>query len=48
MTGLKNCKQFGIPLLDGSCWSQLKFNKKKLKKKKSRIQSSGGVDKIAF
>ena len=42
----KLCKQFEIPLLDSSYWSQLKFNKKLKKEKQNPI--FGGVDKIVL
>ncbi|MFC6877716.1 hypothetical protein ACFQZF_08315 [Flavobacterium myungsuense] len=40
----KICKQFEIPMPDGSYWSKLKFNKKFKKEKLNPI--FGGVDKI--
>ena len=40
----KLCKQFEIPMPDGSYWSKLKFNKKYKKEKLNPI--FGGVDKI--
>lgn len=42
----KLCKQFEIPMPDGSYWSKLKFNKKFKKEKLNPI--FGGVDKIAL
>jgi hypothetical protein len=42
----KICKQFEIPMPDGSYWSKLKFNKKFKKEKLNPI--FGGVDKIVL
>ena len=42
----KLCKQFEIPMPDGSYWSKLKFNKKYKKEKLNPIFS--GVDKIVL
>ncbi len=42
----KLCKQFEIPMPDGSYWSKLKFNKKFKKEKFNPI--FGGVDKIVL
>jgi hypothetical protein len=42
----KLCKQFEIPMPDGSYWSKLKFNKKYKKEKLNPI--FGGVDKIVL
>nr|WP_315174945.1 hypothetical protein [uncultured Flavobacterium sp.] len=42
----KMCKQFEIPMPDGSYWSKLKFNKKFKKEKLNPI--FGGVDKIVL
>lgn len=42
----KICKQFEIPMPDGSYWSKLKFNKKFKKDKLNPI--FGGVDKIVL
>ncbi|MCC9072723.1 hypothetical protein LNQ49_14140 [Flavobacterium sp. F-65] len=42
----KLCKQFEIPMPDGSYWSKLKFNKKCKKEKLNPI--FGGVDKIVL
>lgn len=42
----KICKQFEVPMPDGSYWSKLKFNKKFKKEKLNPI--FGGVDKIVL
>lgn len=42
----KLCKQFEIPMPDGSYWSKLKFNKKFKKEKLNPV--FGGVDKIVL
>jgi hypothetical protein len=42
----KLCKQFEVPMPDGSYWSKLKFNKKFKKEKLNPI--FGGVDKIVL
>jgi hypothetical protein len=42
----KICKQFEVPMPDGSYWSKLKFNKKFRKEKLNPI--FGGVDKIVL
>jgi len=42
----KLCKQFDIPMPDGSYWSKLKFNKKFKKEKLNPVY--GGVDKFVF
>ena len=42
----KICKQFDIPMPDGSYWSKLKFNKKFKKEKLNPV--FGGVDKIVL
>ena len=42
----KLCKQFEIPMPDGSYWSKLKFNKKFTKEKLNPVY--GGVDKIVL
>lgn len=42
----KLCKQFEIPMPDGSYWSKLKFNKKFIKEKLNPV--FGGIDKIVL
>ena len=42
----KICKQFEVPMPDGSYWSKLKFNKKFKKEKLNPV--FGGVDKIVL
>ena len=42
----KICKQFEVPMPDGSYWSKLKFNKKFKKEKLNLV--FGGIDKIVL